>query len=52
LEIDRLLSENPEQVGESRNDNERVLIIQPLTVTYEIFADLGVVLIYEARHWE
>ena len=51
-EIVGLLSDHPERVGESRGGNERVVIVKPLTATYEIFPDAGVVLIYEARNWE
>ncbi len=37
--INDLLARTPESVGESRFDNERVLIVEPLTVTYEVFSD-------------
>jgi hypothetical protein len=51
-EIDHMLSNNPEAVGESRSGTERVAMVKPLTVTYEIFPKSDVVLIYEVRNWE
>ncbi len=46
-EIDHLLQNEPSAVGESREDRERVLIVNPLTVKYEVFEDTKTVLIYE-----
>ena len=40
------LTQNPTVEGESREGNERVLIVHPLSVTYEVFEEAGVVLIY------
>lgn len=45
--IDRLLESNPEQRGESRADYERVLIVSPLTVTFEVFTDEQTVVVLE-----
>ena len=42
------MTSNPEQVGESRGGNERVFIVAPLSVQYEVFEDDRIVLIYEA----
>ena len=47
-EINERLELRPEEVGESREDRERVLIQSPLTVWYEVFEQDGVVLIYDA----
>lgn len=41
--IDQLLSTNPETRGESRGDYERVLIVPPLTVTFEVHEEEHVV---------
>jgi len=38
----------PATEGESRSGNERVLIVHPLTVIYEVFEEARVVLIYAA----
>lgn len=50
-QIEDLLTRTPEFVGESRADPERVLIVEPLSVIYEVFPLDLVVLIYEARVW-
>ena len=47
-EIDRRLSADPSNEGESRDGNERVLIVHPLSVVYELFDEPGVVLIFTA----
>lgn len=47
-EILLALSDNPSEQGESREGNERVLIVNPLTVFYEVFENPQVVLIYAA----
>lgn len=47
-EISRRLADNPTEQGESRDGNERVLIVGPLTVFFEAFADSRTVLIYSA----
>ena len=44
--IQHALNTAPETAGESRDDTERVLIESPLTVTYEVFPNQQVVLIY------
>lgn len=46
-EIGRELSDDPSGAGESRSDNERVLVVEPFTVYYEVFEEHGVVLIYQ-----
>ena len=46
--IEDAMTSNPEQVGESRGGNERVFIVAPLSVQYEVFEDDRIVLIYEA----
>jgi hypothetical protein len=47
-EIDRQLKSDPMRVGESREGNERLLIIHPLSVLFEVFEEEQIVLIYEA----
>jgi hypothetical protein len=42
-EIDRLLTANPQGRGESRDPFERVLIVPPLAVYYEIHEDERIV---------
>jgi hypothetical protein len=42
-EIDRLLATRPQFVGESRGPYERILIVPPLVVTYEIHEEERVV---------
>ncbi len=49
-EINRLLAESPEQQRESRDGNERVLIVNPLTVVYEVFPEQNTVVIYRLVH--
>jgi hypothetical protein len=44
-EIDRLLASDPEEAGESRTGYERVLIVRPLVVTYEVYDEEQVVYI-------
>ena len=48
--IELQLSDNPSDVGESRVGDERVFIINPLSVVYEVFPDQGVVLICRLVH--
>jgi hypothetical protein len=45
-EIERRLGTEPLTAGESRDGEERVLIVPPLAVTYEPFSRDGVVIIY------
>jgi hypothetical protein len=47
-EIGSLLASAPFQAGESRSENERVLISPPLSVRFEAFESDQVVMIYEA----
>jgi hypothetical protein len=47
-EIELDLSDNPAEQGESRASNERVVIVNPLTIFYEVFEEQQVVLIYAA----
>ena len=35
-EIDRILETNPSEAGESRENIERILIVPPLTVTFDV----------------
>jgi len=42
-QIDRLLASRPQFVGESRGPYERILIVPPLVVTYEIHEEERVV---------
>jgi hypothetical protein len=43
--IDQLLSTRPESRGESRTEYERVLIVPPLTATYEVHEEEQVVFV-------
>jgi hypothetical protein len=49
-EIDRLLGSNPENFGESRDDFERVLIVSPLAIDYEIHQEERIVYVLRARY--
>jgi hypothetical protein len=48
-EVELRLALDPLREGESRGGAERVLLVNPLTVRYEVFENDGVVLIYSAR---
>lgn len=37
--IDRLLQRNPENEGESRDQDTRILLVPPLGVTYAVYVD-------------
>jgi hypothetical protein len=50
-EIQLLLSDNPRDLGESRAGSERVLIVDPLTVVYEVFETAQVVFVYDAIYY-
>ncbi len=50
-EINRILQISPSDAGESRDGNERVLIVHPLSVFFEVFAEAQVVLIYSAVYY-
>ncbi|MCI0642967.1 MAG: type II toxin-antitoxin system RelE/ParE family toxin [Gemmataceae bacterium] len=49
-EIDRRLSQNPEESGESRPDFERILIVPPLVVDYEVHDEERVVFVLRLRY--
>lgn len=49
-EIDRLLAANPQAHGESRDEFERILIVPPLVVDYEVYEDEQVVYVLRARY--
>ena len=49
-EIELRLTGNPAEEGESRDGDERVFIVNPLTVVFEVFPDHGTVLIYRLVH--
>ena len=46
-EINSRLVRDPANEGESRSEAERVLIVHPLSVTFEVFEEAGVVLIHD-----
>lgn len=48
--IDQLLANDPADQGESRDHYERVLIVGPLTVVFEVFEDERVALILKLVH--
>ena len=37
--IDKLLAQDPESLGESRNENVRIVFVPPLGVEFEVFCD-------------
>ena len=47
---DQVLAVNPQHVGESRADNERILIRPPLVVEYEVFDDDNAVVVTDIRY--
>jgi hypothetical protein len=47
-EIELRLALDPSAEGESRGGNERVLVVDPLSVIYEVFEAGSAVLIYNA----
>lgn len=49
--IDRILSSNPLDAGESREGASRVIIEPPLTVIYEIYPDDAVVEVFAVFDW-
>lgn len=49
-EIDRLLMEQPEEVGESREGRSRILFVLPLVVFYEVDAAVQRVIVRRLRH--
>lgn len=50
-EIEARLASDPSAAGESRTENERVLVVPPLTVFFEVFEDQRIVLIYQFRYY-
>lgn len=50
--IELALTDKPNEIGESREGNERVLIVNPLTVLYEVFPEQQTVMIYRLVHHE
>ena len=49
-QIDSLLETNPGSQGESRSRYERILIVSPLTVKFEVYDDERVALISSVRY--
>ncbi len=49
-QLDQVLAVNPQHVGESRADNERILIRPPLVVEYEVFDDDNAVVVTDIRY--
>ncbi len=50
-EIDRLLTRDPLNAGESREGNTRILIVEPLAVYYDVILDDHRVLIWQIWRW-
>jgi hypothetical protein len=50
IETDRRLAVDPAEQGESRSDFERVLIVPPLTITFEVHHDIELVYILDAHY--
>jgi hypothetical protein len=50
-EVDAHLSANPTTAGESRDGAERILVIRPVVVEYEVFEDERVVVLTAARYF-
>ena len=44
------LSLAPETAGESRDGEERIVIVDPISMTYEFFEDTKTVMIHTMRH--
>lgn len=49
-QIEQLLAVNPQHVGESRGNGDRIFILWPLVVEYEVFGDDKVVVVLDARY--
>lgn len=49
-EIDRRLSRDPANEGESRADYERILVVAPVSVVFEVHEDERVVLVLRFRY--
>lgn len=50
-EIDRLLARNPATAGESRDEAERICVVRPVVVEYEVFEDERVAVVSAARYY-
>jgi hypothetical protein len=50
-QVDTLLSANPTTAGESRDGAERILVVRPVVVEYEVFEDERVVVVSAARYY-
>jgi hypothetical protein len=48
--IDLLLQSDPDQRGESRDDDRRILFVPPLIVIFSVDTDHRVVRVLNARH--
>jgi hypothetical protein len=49
--IDSLLKNDPANQGESRQDQERILILRPIVIDYEVFEDEKVVFVLGIRYF-
>jgi hypothetical protein len=50
-QIDKQLQRDPEDIGESRAEGRRILIVPPLTVTYRVRLDERVVSVIHVREF-
>jgi hypothetical protein len=48
--IDQLLAARPNQVGESRGEFDRILIVEPLAVDFEVYEEEKIVYVARARY--
>lgn len=51
-EIDRILTNNPLAVGESRGGNSRIIIQRPLTALYDVYSDDALVEVFAIYYWK
>jgi hypothetical protein len=51
-EIDRILASNPLDAGESREGNSRIMVLQPLTVLFDVDPDDRTVEVFSTFHWQ
>lgn len=49
--IERLLNNDPLKVGEAREGNSRILIVQPLAVYYDVIVDDCRVVLWQVWRW-
>lgn len=49
-QIDQVLAVNPQHIGESRADGERILIRSPLVLEYEVFDEAKVDVVRTVRY--